>query len=102
MCIRDSPKAARLTGVNLTRIRMMVWALSGLISAVAALLITPKILITPDIGHIAILAYAANIDNRAPWRPRSSASPRSTSACRSCPNTIRTSETPCWAPSPMC
>ena len=34
-----NPKAARLTGVNLTRIRMMVWALSGLISAVAALLI---------------------------------------------------------------
>ncbi|WP_241083141.1 branched-chain amino acid ABC transporter permease [Achromobacter xylosoxidans] len=56
-----NPKAARLVGVNLTRIRMMVWALSGLISAVAALLITPKILITPDIGHIAILAYAAAI-----------------------------------------
>lgn len=56
-----NPKAARLVGVNLPRIRMMVWALSGLISAVAALLITPKILITPDIGHIAILAYAAAI-----------------------------------------
>ena len=53
-----NPKAARLVGVNLTRIRMMVWALSGLISAVAALLITPKILITPDIGHIAILALS--------------------------------------------
>ena len=36
-------------------------ALAGLISSVAALLITPKILITPDIGHIAILAYAAAI-----------------------------------------
>lgn len=56
-----NPKAARLVGVNLTRIRMIVWALSGLISAIAALLITPKILITPDIGHIAILAYAAAI-----------------------------------------
>ncbi|OZI69431.1 branched-chain amino acid ABC transporter permease [Bordetella genomosp. 2] len=56
-----NPKAARLVGVNLPRIRMMVWALSGLISAVAALLITRKILITPDIGHIAILAYAAAI-----------------------------------------
>ena len=38
---------------------MLVWALAGLISSVAALLITPKILITPDIGHIAILAAAA-------------------------------------------
>ena len=56
-----NPKAARLTGVNLARIRMLVWALAGLISSVAALLITPKILITPDIGHIAILAYAAAI-----------------------------------------
>jgi len=56
-----NPKAARLAGVNLARIRALVWSLSGLISAVAALLITPKILITPDIGHIAILAYAAAI-----------------------------------------
>ena len=67
-----NPKAARLTGVNLARIRMLVWALAGLISSVAALLITPKILITPDIGHIAILAYAAAIVGGitscpAPW-----------------------------------
>jgi branched-chain amino acid transport system permease protein len=40
---------------------MMVWAMAGLISAIAALLITPKVLITPDIANIAILAYAAAI-----------------------------------------
>jgi len=56
-----NPRAAQIVGVRLSRIRMMVWALSGLISALAAMLITPKILITPDIGHIAILAYAAAI-----------------------------------------
>lgn len=56
-----NPKGAQIVGINLSRIRMMVWGLSGLISALAALLITPKILITPDIAHVAILAYAAAI-----------------------------------------
>jgi branched-chain amino acid transport system permease protein len=56
-----NPRAARIVGIRLSRIRMMVWAMSGLISAVAALLITPKVLVTPDLAHIAILAYAAAI-----------------------------------------
>lgn len=56
-----NPRAAQIVGVRLSRIRMMVWAMSGLISALAALLITPKVLVTPDIAHIAILAYAAAI-----------------------------------------
>ena len=56
-----NPKAAQIVGIRLSRIRMLVWALSGLVSALAALLITPKVLITPDIAHIAILAYAAAI-----------------------------------------
>lgn len=56
-----NPKAAQIVGVSLMRVRMSVWALAGLISAISAILITPKILITPDIGHIAILAFAAAI-----------------------------------------
>ncbi|MBO9513520.1 MAG: branched-chain amino acid ABC transporter permease [Variovorax sp.] len=56
-----NPRAAQIVGIRLSRIRMMVWGMSGLISAVAALLITPKVLVTPDIAHIAILAYAAAI-----------------------------------------
>ncbi len=56
-----NPRAAQIVGIRLSRIRMMVWALCGAISALAALLITPKVLITPDIAHIAILAYAAAI-----------------------------------------
>jgi branched-chain amino acid transport system permease protein len=56
-----NPRAAQLVGVNLSRIHMMIWALSGLVSAVAALLIAPKLLITPEIAHVAILAYAAAI-----------------------------------------
>jgi branched-chain amino acid transport system permease protein len=56
-----NPRAAQIVGIRLSRIRMLVWAMSGLISALAALLITPKVLVTPDIAHIAILAYAAAI-----------------------------------------
>ncbi len=56
-----NPRASQIVGVSLVRIRMAVWALAGLISAVSAILITPKILITPDIGHVAILAFAAAI-----------------------------------------
>lgn len=56
-----NPKAAQIVGIRLSHIRMMVWSLAGIISAIAALLITPKVLITPDIAHLAILAYAAAI-----------------------------------------
>ncbi|MBP6895579.1 MAG: branched-chain amino acid ABC transporter permease [Gammaproteobacteria bacterium] len=56
-----NPKAAQIVGIRLSSIRMMVWALAGLIAGIAALLITPKVLVTPDIAHIAILAYAAAI-----------------------------------------
>jgi branched-chain amino acid transport system permease protein len=56
-----NPRAAQIVGIRLSRIRMLVWAMSGLISAIAALLIMPKVLVTPDIAHIAILAYAAAI-----------------------------------------
>lgn len=56
-----NPRAAQIVGVNLVVIRTAVWGLAGLISAITALLIAPKILITPDIGHIAILAFAAAI-----------------------------------------
>lgn len=56
-----NPRAAQIVGIRLSRIRMIVWGLSGVISCVAALLIAPKLLLTPDIAHIAILAYAAAI-----------------------------------------
>ncbi len=56
-----NPTGAQLVGVSLGKMHMTISALSGMISALAALLITPKLLITPDIGHIAILAYAAAI-----------------------------------------
>lgn len=56
-----NPRAAALVGINLPRTRATVWALSGLMSAIAALLVAPKILMTPEMGHVAVLAFAAAI-----------------------------------------
>lgn len=56
-----NPKAAQLVGVSLARMHVLVWTLAGLLGAIAALLIAPKILVSPEIAHLAILAYAAAI-----------------------------------------
>lgn len=56
-----NPRAAQLVGVNLDRVHMLVWGVAGVISAVAALLISPKILMTADMGAIVTLGFAAAI-----------------------------------------
>ncbi len=56
-----NPKAAQLMGINIERVHMLVWGLSGIISAIAALLISPKILMTADMGSIVTLGFAAAI-----------------------------------------
>lgn len=54
-------RAAALVGIHLQRTNALVWGLAGLVSAIAALLIAPKLLITADMGQIVILAFAAAI-----------------------------------------
>ena len=54
-------RAAALVGISLSKVQMLVWALSGGISAIAALLIAPKLLLTVEMGHVATLAFAAAI-----------------------------------------
>lgn len=56
-----NPKAAQLMGVDLERIHMLVWGLAAVISAIAALLISPKILMTAEMGAIVTMAFAAAI-----------------------------------------
>ncbi len=56
-----NPRAATLVGIDLPRVRAMIWGLSGLLSGVAAILIAPKLLVTPDMGGVAILAFSAAI-----------------------------------------
>ena len=54
-------RAAQLVGINLSRVQMLVWGLSGAISAVAAVLIAPKLLMTAEMGVVVTLAFAAAI-----------------------------------------
>lgn len=56
-----NPKASQLMGVNLEKIHMLIWGLSGVVSAIAALLISPKILMTAEMGSIVTMAFAAAI-----------------------------------------
>jgi len=54
-------RAAQLVGINLSRVQMLVWGLSGAISAIAAVLIAPKLLMTAEMGVVVTLAFAAAI-----------------------------------------
>lgn len=56
-----NPKAAQLMGVDIEKTHMLVWGLAAVISAIAALLISPKILMTAEMGAIVTLAFAAAI-----------------------------------------
>lgn len=57
----NNPRAAALVGVRLSRIRVLIWGVASTLCGLAGLLITPKILLTPDVGIVAILAFAAAI-----------------------------------------
>lgn len=54
-------RGAQLVGISPPRMHLYVWVLSGLISAVAAILISPKLLMTPNMGSMVMLAFAAAI-----------------------------------------
>lgn len=54
-------RAAQLVGINLGRTEMLVWCFAGAISAVAAILIAPKLLMTAEMGLVVTLAFAAAI-----------------------------------------
>ncbi len=54
-------RAAQLVGINLRQVEMLVWSLAGGISAVAAILIAPKLLMTAEMGTVVTLAFAAAI-----------------------------------------
>lgn len=56
-----NPRAAELVGINLSRTRMTAWGMSAALSALAAVLIAPKILMTADMGSVVIVAFAAAI-----------------------------------------
>jgi branched-chain amino acid transport system permease protein len=57
----QNPRAAALVGIPVRAMRMTIWGLASALSAVAGILLAPKLLMTPDMGVIVILAFAAAI-----------------------------------------
>ena len=61
LAIAENPRAAVLVGIPVKLMRSLVWGLSSLIAALAGVLLAPKLLLTPDMGGIVIMAFAAAI-----------------------------------------
>jgi branched-chain amino acid transport system permease protein len=59
--ISQSPRAAALTGMPVSRFRMGAWGLASAIAGVAGILLAPKLLMTPEMGTIVMMAFAASV-----------------------------------------
>lgn len=57
----QNPRAAALVGIPVRTMRMTVWGIASALAAIAGILLAPKLLMTPDMGVIVILAFAAAI-----------------------------------------
>ena len=57
----QNPRAAALIGIPVKTMRMIVWGLSSAIAGIAGVLLAPKLLMTPDMGSVVMLAFAAAI-----------------------------------------
>jgi branched-chain amino acid transport system permease protein len=57
----QNPRAAALIGIPVRRMRLTVWGIACGLSAIAGILLAPKLVMTPDMGIIVILAFAAAI-----------------------------------------
>jgi branched-chain amino acid transport system permease protein len=57
----QNARAAALIGIPVNTMRMAVWGLASAIAGVAGVLLAPKLLMTPDMGAVVMLAFAAAI-----------------------------------------
>jgi branched-chain amino acid transport system permease protein len=57
----QNARAASLVGIPVGRMHMTVWGIAAALAAVAGILLAPKLLMTPDVGVIVILAMAAAV-----------------------------------------
>ena len=55
----QNPRAAALIGIPVRTMRMAVWGIASALAAVAGILLASKLAMTPDMGVIVILAFAA-------------------------------------------
>jgi branched-chain amino acid transport system permease protein len=57
----QNARAAALIGIPVKNMRTAVWGLASGIAGVAGVLLAPKLLMTPDMGAVVMLAFAAAI-----------------------------------------
>ncbi len=57
----QNSRAAALLGIPVKRMRMLAWGLASAIASLAGILLAPKLLMTPDMGAVVMLAFAAAI-----------------------------------------
>jgi branched-chain amino acid transport system permease protein len=57
----QNARAAALVGMPIKSMRMAVWGISSAIAGIAGILLAPKLLMTPDMGVVVMLAFAAAI-----------------------------------------
>jgi branched-chain amino acid transport system permease protein len=57
----QNPRAAALIGIPVKRMRMMAWALASGLAGISGILLSPKLLMTPDMGSVVMLGIAASI-----------------------------------------
>jgi branched-chain amino acid transport system permease protein len=57
----QNPRAAALIGIPVKRMRMMAWGLASGLAGISGILLSPKLLMTPDMGSVVMLGIAASI-----------------------------------------
>ncbi len=57
----QNPRAAALIGIPVRAMRMIAWGLAAGLAGIAGILLSPKLLMTPDMGNVVMLAFAAAI-----------------------------------------
>ncbi len=57
----QNARAAALVGIPVAGMRMSVWGLAASLSGLAGVMLAPKLLLTPDMGDVVTLAFAAAI-----------------------------------------
>ena len=57
----QNPRAAALVGIPVRVMSMTAWGLAAALAGVAGILLAPKLLMTPDMGVVVMLAFAAAI-----------------------------------------
>lgn len=57
----QNARSAALSGIPVATMRMVVWAIAGAMAGVAGVLVGPKLLLTPDMGSVIMIALAAAV-----------------------------------------